>query len=117
MVARKTVRFVGFLISVPLALILLFQFRNMIGADLRMMATNWIRISQVVCMFLFILSVGLSFQFEVAGGLVAFLSPLTYILLESFLRGRLIMNIVPMFMLMGGAFLFMSADFNQASHK
>ena len=114
MVARKTVRFVGFLISVPLALILLFQFRNMIGADLRNMASNWIRISQVVCMFLFILSVGLSFQFEVAGGLVAFLSPLTYILLESILRGRLTMTIVPMFMLMGGAFLFMTADFNQA---
>ena len=117
MVARKTVRFVGFLIAVPLALILLFQFRNMIGADLRVMASNWIRISQVVCMFLFILSVGLSLQFEVAGGLVAFLSPLTYIILESILHGRLTTPIVPMFMLMGGAFLLMTADFNQARRK
>ena len=117
MVARKTVRFVGFLVSVPLALILLFQFRNMIGADLGQMATNWVRIIQVVCMFLFIFAVGLSFQFEVAGGLVAFFAPLTYILLESYLRGRLTIEIVPMFMLMGGAFLFMTADFQQVQRR
>ena len=114
MVARQTTRFIGYIICIPMGLLILFQYRNMVGADFTALFSNIPRLIEILLYFMFILGVGISFNFEVLGGLIVFLSPFILLIIDWINAGRFLMpgpDLVVM--LAGSAFLLLTAQRNK----
>ena len=114
MVAKQTTRFIGYIICIPMSLLILWQYRYMVGADFTALFNNIPQLINDMLYFLFIIGVFLSFNAQIVGGLLVFLSPLSLFIIDCVNAGRFVMpNAAATIMLAGSAFLMLTAERNK----
>ncbi len=114
MVAKQTTRFIGYIICIPMALLILWQYRRMVGADLAAAFNDIPVLVNDLLYFLFIIGVGLSFNMQIVGGIMVFLSPFTLFIIDCVNAGGFVMpNPSATVMLAGSAFLLLTAEKNR----
>lgn len=114
MVAKQTTRFIGYIICIPMALLILWQYRRMVGADFTALFHNVPQLVNDLLYFLFIIGVGLSFSNQIIGGIMVFLSPFILFLIGCFNAGHFVVpNAAATVMLSGSAFLLLTAERNK----
>jgi len=114
MVAKQTTRFIGYIICIPMSLLILWQYRTMVGADFAALFTNIPVLINDLLFFMFIIGVGISFNAQIVGGIMVFLSPFILFILDSVNAGHIVMpSSAATIMLAGSAFLLLTAERNR----
>lgn len=114
MVAKQTTRFIGYIICIPMGLLILWRYRHMVGADFTALLNNIPQLVNDLLYFMFIIGVGLSFNMQIVGGIMVFLSPFTLYVLSCVDAGGIVMtNPSETIMLAGSAFLLLTAEKNR----
>jgi hypothetical protein len=111
MVAKQTTRFIGYIICVPMALLILWQYRKLGGTDFTALFQNFPRLLNVLLYFLFVIGVGLSFHLQLIGGILVFLAPFSLFIIDCINAGHFVMpNAASTIMLSGSTFLLLTAQ-------
>lgn len=114
MVAKQTTRFIGYIICIPMALLILWQYRHMVGADFAALFNNIPKLVNDLLFFMFIIGVGMSFNMQVIGGILVFLSPFTLFVIDIVKAGHIVTpSAAATIMLSGSAFLLLTAEKNK----
>ena len=114
MVAKQTTRFIGYIICIPMALLILWKYRHMVGADFTALFNNIPSLVNDLLNFIFIIGVGLSFNAQIVGSILVFISPFTLLLIDCFNAGGFVMpDAATTVMLSGSAFLLLTAEKNR----
>lgn len=114
MVAKQTTRFIGFIICVPMSLLILWQYRRMVSADFAALFNNIPVLVNDLMYFMFIIGVGLSFHSQIVGGIMVFLSPTVLFIIDCVNAGGFVMpSASATVMLAGSAFLLLTAEKNR----
>lgn len=111
MVAKQTTRFIGYIICIPMSLLILWQYRHMVGADFAALLNNIPQLVNDLLFFMFIIGVGMSFNMQIVGGVLVFLSPLSLFIIDIVRAGHFVTpSAAATIMLSGSAFLMLTAE-------
>ena len=110
MLLKKMTRLFGFIIGAPFVLFLLYQLSQTFPSNLSEYFLNISKFLKLLFIVIFILGYFISLVKEILGGLMTFLTPLSYIVLESIDAGAIRFTSFTIIMIVAGAFLLFTAE-------
>lgn len=110
MILKKVTRLIGFIIGAPFVLFLVYEISHIFPFNLTEYVFNLFEFLETICVIIFILGYFISFVKQILGGLMTFLSPVTFIALESIDSGAIRVVSFTIIMVVSGTFLLFTAE-------
>ena len=110
MLLKKMTRLFGFIIGAPFVLFLLYNISQKFPLNLNEYFLNVSEFLKLLFILIFILGYFVSIKKEIIGGVMTFLSPISYITLESINAGTIRLTSITIIMVVAGTFLLFTAE-------